>query len=46
MLVTHECTADRADAQGAFRMVLAGILGLAATTWSTVSGGTARSRWT
>ena len=32
MLVTHEGTAGRADAQGAFRMVVAGILGLAATT--------------
>ena len=32
MLATNESAADRADPQGAFRMVLAGILGLAATT--------------
>ena len=32
MLVTNESAADRADPQGAFRMLLAGILGLAATT--------------
>jgi S1-C subfamily serine protease len=32
MLATNEVTTDRADFQGIFRMVLAGILGLAATT--------------
>jgi S1-C subfamily serine protease len=32
MLATNESAADRADLQGVFRMVLAGILGLAATT--------------
>ena len=32
MLATNEIGADRADPQGIFRMVLAGILGLAATT--------------
>ena len=32
MLVTNESAAGRADLQGAFRMLLAGILGLAATT--------------
>jgi S1-C subfamily serine protease len=32
MLATNESAADRADPRGVFRMVLAGILGLAATT--------------
>jgi S1-C subfamily serine protease len=32
MLATNEIAADRADPQGGFRMLLAGILGLAATT--------------